>query len=59
MAVTQTFAWRGRGADGDVVTGVIDAADDAAVAEQLLSSGVTPVTITAQAARTAPGRSAL
>ena len=60
MSVVRTFAWRGRGPEGDAVSGVIDAVDDAAVAEQLLSSGVTPVTITAQASRAAaPGRSAL
>jgi MSHA biogenesis protein MshG len=46
----QSFAWHGRDAQGALVTGVIDAADHDAVAEQLLAGGVTPVTIAPQGA---------
>ncbi len=45
----QTFAWRGRNPDGAVVSGVIEAANDAVVADQLMAGGVTPVTIAARA----------
>ena len=41
-----SWAWRGRNAAGEMIQGVIDADDDAAVADQLLASGVTPVQIT-------------
>jgi MSHA biogenesis protein MshG len=40
-----SYAWRGRNPSGELITGVIDAEDDAAVADQLLASGVTPVQI--------------
>jgi MSHA biogenesis protein MshG len=40
-----TWAWRGRNAAGEMIQGDIDAEDDAAVADQLLASGVTPVMI--------------
>lgn len=39
------FAYRGRGARGELITGTIDALDSGAVADQLLNSGVTPVDI--------------
>lgn len=44
-----SFAWRGRNARGELVQGVIDADDDAAVADQLLATGVSPVAIAAKA----------
>lgn len=44
-----SFAWRGRNARGELVQGVIDADDDAAVADQLLATGVSPVAIAARA----------
>jgi len=40
------FAYRGRGAHGELVTGTLDAPDQGAVADQLLTTGVTPVDIT-------------
>jgi MSHA biogenesis protein MshG len=40
------FAYRGRDARGELMTGVLEAADDAACADQLFGSGVTPVDIT-------------
>ncbi len=39
------FAYRGRNAHGDLVSGRLEAADTAAVADQLLATGVTPVDI--------------
>jgi MSHA biogenesis protein MshG len=39
------FAYKGRNAAGDLVSGVIESADSAAVATQLFASGVTPVEI--------------
>lgn len=45
------FAYRGRGARGELVTGTIEAVDQGAVADQLMNTGVTPVDI-----RAAPGR---
>lgn len=45
------FAYRGRGARGELVTGTIEAADQGAVADQLLNTGVTPVDIRAAPAR--------
>ena len=41
----QSYAWKGRNPHGDVIAGVIDAESDAAVADQLMASGVTPVQI--------------
>lgn len=49
------FAYRGRGARGELVTGTIEAADQGAVADQLLNTGVTPVDIRAAAARNDSG----
>jgi MSHA biogenesis protein MshG len=46
----QSYAWRGRNPDGAVVSGVIEAANDALVADQLMAGGVTPVTITPRSA---------
>src|SRR3954469_5235501 len=53
------FAYRGRGARGELVTGTLEAADQGAVADQLLNTGVTPVDIKATAAASqadGPGR---
>jgi MSHA biogenesis protein MshG len=47
------FAYRGRGARGELVTGTLEAADQGAVADQLLNTGVTPVDIKATAAAAA------
>ena len=44
-----SFAWKGRNARGELVEGVIDADNDAAVADQLLATGVSPVSIAAKA----------
>jgi len=41
------FVWKGRNPRGELVEGVIDADDDAAVADQLLATGVSPVAIAA------------
>jgi len=46
----QSFAWRGRDQRGDEIAGVIDADTDAAVADQLLAGGVTPVQISSRGA---------
>ena len=48
-----SYAWKGRDRRGDLVSGQTDAADENAVAEQLLAGGVTPVAIEA---RQAPAR---
>jgi MSHA biogenesis protein MshG len=40
-----TFAYRGRNARGEQVRGTLDGADSGAVAEQLSSTGITPVDI--------------
>lgn len=40
-----SFAWKGRDPRGELVEGVTDAASDAAVADQLLAIGVSPVSI--------------
>jgi MSHA biogenesis protein MshG len=45
------FAYRGRGAQGELVTGTVEAVDQGAVADQLLNTGVTPVDIRAAAVR--------
>jgi len=39
------YAYRGRSSRGELVTGTIEAADQGAVADQLMSTGVTPVDI--------------
>jgi len=39
------YAYRGRSSRGELVTGTVEAADQGAVADQLMSSGVTPVDI--------------
>lgn len=44
------FAYRGRSARGELVTGTIEAADQGAVADQLARTGVTPVDIRTTAA---------
>ncbi len=44
-----TYAWKGRDPRGDLVQGVIDAPSDAAVADQLLAIGVSPVSIAPKA----------
>jgi MSHA biogenesis protein MshG len=49
------FAYRGRGARGELVTGTLEAADQGAVADQLLNTGVTPVDIRAAPARNDDG----
>ncbi len=46
----QSYAWRGRNPHGEVITGVIDADGEDAVADQLLAGGVTPVQIIARGA---------
>jgi len=46
----QSFAWRGRDQRGVMISGVIDAETDAAVADQLLAGGVAPVQITVHGA---------
>lgn len=47
------FAYRGRGSRGEMVAGKLEAADEGAVADQLLSTGVTPVEIQASEAANA------
>ena len=49
------FAYRGRGARGELVTGTLDDADAGAVADQLLTTGVTPVEIKLTHARAESG----
>lgn len=41
------FAYRGRSARGELVTGKVEAADPGAVVDQLMSTGITPVDIEA------------
>ena len=53
------FAYRGRGARGELVTGTLEAADQGAVADQLLNTGVTPVDIRAAPARNDAGAAGL
>src|SRR5690625_3900165 len=45
------FRYQARDRDGELIVGVIEAADEQQVAVQLLSQGITPVVITAQATR--------
>ncbi|MBA4175080.1 MAG: MSHA biogenesis protein MshG [Leptothrix sp. (in: Bacteria)] len=47
----QSYAWRGRNHRGDLIEGRVDAETEDAVAAQLLSTGVTPVQITAKSTR--------
>jgi MSHA biogenesis protein MshG len=49
------FAYRGRGARGELVTGTLEAQDQGAVADQLLTTGVTPVDITLTQAKASGG----
>jgi len=52
------YAYRGRNARGELVTGTVDAVDQGAVADQLINTGVTPVdikTAKASARERAPG----
>jgi MSHA biogenesis protein MshG len=53
--MTTTWAWRGRNSAGEMIQGEFDADDDAAVADQLLASGVTPVQIGRKSAASAAG----
>jgi len=39
------FAYKGRNARGELMQGVLEAADSGAVADQLFGTGVTPVEI--------------
>ena len=39
------FFWRAAGADGKVVTGKLDAPNEAAVLKQLRSKGLTPLVV--------------
>jgi MSHA biogenesis protein MshG len=48
-----TFSWRGRNAGGEIVTGVLEGATPAAVADLLFGSGITPTEI-----KPAPGGAA-
>lgn len=41
------FAYKGRNGSGELMQGVLEAADSAAVADQLFGTGVTPIEITA------------
>jgi len=47
------FAYKGRNARGELVTGIIENSDSGAVADQLLNSGVSPIEINASAPPTA------
>lgn len=49
------FAYKGRNATGELVSGVLESADSTAVATQLFASGVTPVEIGATDAPRKPG----
>jgi len=44
------FAYKGRNARGELVTGIIENSDSGAVADQLLNSGVSPIEINASSA---------
>jgi MSHA biogenesis protein MshG len=48
-----TFAYRGRGSRGELVTGKLEGVDAGAIADQLLNTGITPVDIRAAAASAA------
>ena len=49
------FAYRGRNSRGDLVAGRLEAADSGAVADQLMSTGITPVQIDAAAGEASHG----
>jgi len=49
------YAYRGRSARGELVTGTLDAVDQGAVADQLLTTGVTPVDIRLTRAKSESG----
>jgi MSHA biogenesis protein MshG len=53
------FAYKGRNARGELVTGSIEGADSGAVADQLFNTGITPVEIRAAAATVASTASSL
>ena len=40
-----SYTWKGRNSRGELITGVIDAESEGAVADQLLAGGVTPVSV--------------
>jgi MSHA biogenesis protein MshG len=48
-----TFAYRGRGSRGELVTGKLEGVDASAIADQLQNTGITPVDIRATAASAA------
>jgi MSHA biogenesis protein MshG len=50
-----SFAFRGRNGRGELVQGVLEGADAGAVADQLFTTGVTPVEIVAARAEATPG----
>src|SRR5204862_95727 len=50
------FAYRGRGARGELVTGTLEGPDQNTIADQLLSTGVTPGEIKVSHASTDSGR---
>ncbi|MGH6647579.1 type II secretion system F family protein [Aquabacterium sp.] len=39
------FAWKGRNQRGELMTGVVDATTDGAVADQLFANGITPIEV--------------
>ncbi|MBC7700965.1 MAG: type II secretion system F family protein, partial [Massilia sp.] len=39
------YAWKGRNNRGEMMTGVVDAATDGAVADQLFANGITPIEV--------------
>ena len=51
------FSYKGRSAAGEPVSGVIEGASEAAVAEQLFGQGVTPLDIAPAAAGSGAGLS--
>ena len=50
------FAYQGRNAGGELVAGVLDAPSSGAVADQLFSTGITPVHININQASPAPAK---
>ncbi|NYE60463.1 MSHA biogenesis protein MshG [Duganella sp. 1224] len=49
------FAYKGRNARGELMQGVLEAADSGAVADQLFNTGVTPIEINVTTRKTADG----